>query len=145
MVSLSWCRRQKRGVSLMGGKPHLSEAYLKDAYDSLKVCLSSEGKWKVITGYYACYNALYSILMKCGIKSEIHECTIKLMKLFGFSEKEIEFLEKLKRDRVQGQYYLKKVNLIGVVDVKKFILRCEEILNSLNEDMIKEIRRKLDE
>jgi uncharacterized protein (UPF0332 family) len=143
MVNFNWCRKQERGISLISRKPHLSEQYMKDARESLKVCMNSEGKWRVITGYYACYNAFYSILMRCGIKSEIHDCTIKLMDLFGFSVEEINFLEKLKRDRIQGQYYLKKVELINVLFIKEFILKCEEILNKLNDDLIKEIRGRL--
>ena len=145
MVSLKWCRNQLKGISLTDKKPHLSKAYMKDAYDSLKVCMNSEGKWKVITGYYACYNAFYSVLMKCGIKCEIHDCTIKLMSLFNFSDSEVKFLERLKRDRIQGQYYLKDVSLKEIILVKKFILRCEEILNSLNEIEISKIREELNE
>jgi len=145
MVEIGWCRKQPGGISLIDKKLHLSEAYLKDAYESLKVCMNSEGKWKVVTGYYACYNALYSILMKCGIKCEIHDCTIKLMKLFNFSDSEIRFIDGLKKKRIQGQYYLKKVELGSVTSVKNFILKCEEILNSLNEDEINKIRGKLNE
>ena len=107
--------------------------------------MKSEGKWRVITAYYACYNAFYSILMKCGVKSEIHDCTIKLMGFFGFSDEDIKFLEILKRNRIQGQYYLKQVSLKNIRDVKEFILKCEEILNRLNEDTIKEIRGKINE
>ena len=145
MVDIGWCKKQSRGISLIEQKLHLSKAYLKDAYDSLKVCSNSEGKWQVITGYYSCYNAFYSILMKCGIKCEIHDCTIKLMKLFDFSDAEIKFLEKLKRDRIQSQYYIKDINLGDVNPVKEFILKCEEILNSLNEGEINKIRGEIDE
>jgi len=145
MVSVKWCKNQQKGISLIERKPHLSKAYLEDAYESLKVCLNSDGKWKVITGYYACYNSLYSILMKCGIKCEIHDCTISLMSLFNFSEKYISFIKSLKKDRIQGQYYLKKVKLTDVLLTKKFILKCEEILNSLKDDEIDKIRGVLNE
>ena len=143
MVDLEWCKKQSRGVSLVDRNLNLSGAYFKDAYDTLKVCLNSEGKWKVITGYYACYNAFYAVLMKCGIKSEIHECTIRLMGLFDFSSAEIEFIENLKRDRIQGQYYLKDANLEDVSSVKNFVLKCEEISDSLNQDKITELRGRL--
>jgi len=145
MVDIGWCKKQGRGIALIEKKPHLSKQYLEDAYESLKACMKSEGKWRVITAYYACYNAFYSILMKCGVKSEIHDCTIKLMGFFGFSDEDIKFLEILKRNRIQGQYYLKQVSLKNIRDVKEFILKCEEILNRLNEDTIKEIRGKINE
>ena len=145
MVEIKWCRKQPQGINLIDRKSHLSEAYLKDAYESLKVCMNSEGKWKVVTGYYACYNALYSVLMKCGIKCEIHDCTIKLMSFFNFSDREVKFIEGLKKKRIQGQYYLMKVEIGSVALVKDFILKCEEILNSLNESEVNKIRGKLNE
>ena len=111
MVSLNWCKKQIHGVELIESKVHLSESYLEEAHDSFEAFLKNDGKWKIITGYYACYNALYSILMKCGIKSEIHDCSIKLMELFSFTEAEVEFMGSLKKKRIDVQYYLKKVEL----------------------------------
>jgi len=143
MVELNWCKNQSRGISLIESKPHLSESYLKDAHESLSVCLKSKGKWKVITGYYACYNAFYSVLMKCGIKCEIHDCTIKLMELFNFLSDEIKFVKYLKQERIQCQYYLKEVDLEDVSKVKMFILKCEALLHELNEKKINEVRNKL--
>ena len=145
MVNLDWCKKQIGGISLIEKKQHLSESYLREAYDSFDACLKNTGKWKVITGYYSCYNALYSILMKCGIKSEIHDCSIKLMILFDFSDTEIKFLEDLKRKKINAQYYLREVNLDDVSKVKNFILRCELILNDLNDDVINQVRERLDE
>jgi len=143
MDNFEWCKKQERGISLIEKSSHLSDSYLKDAYESFDACLKIEGKWKVITGYYACYNAVYSILMKCGIKSEIHNCTIRLMEFFKFSKEEIKFLEKLKIERINAQYYLKKVRLPKVLEIKKFISKCEFILSELNDNQIEEIRGKL--
>jgi uncharacterized protein (UPF0332 family) len=143
MGKLSWCLKQKRGVSLIEIKPHLKESYLKDAEKSLEVCLNLKGKWKLITGYYACYNALYSILMACGIKSEIHDCSIKLMDLFGFSKQDIEFLENLKEDRIKVQYYLKEIPFKDEAKAKNFIVKCKEILEILSSSKIEEIRNKI--
>jgi len=143
MDNFEWCKKQERGISLVEKSSHLSDSYLKDAYGSFDACLKIEGKWKVITGYYACYNAVYSILMKCGIKSEIHNCTIRLMEFFKFSKEEIKFLEKLKIERINAQYYLKKVRLPKVLEIKKFISKCEFIRSELNDNQIEEIRGKL--
>ena len=49
--------------------------------------------------------------MKWGIKSEIHDCSIELMDLFGFSEEEKNFLIELKNKRINCQYYLKEDNI----------------------------------
>ena len=65
---INWCLKQKKGIKLVELKPHLSESYIKESDESLNVCSKLEGKWKLISGYYACYNAFYSLLMKAGIK-----------------------------------------------------------------------------
>lgn len=83
---IKWCLCQKRGIQLTEPKPHLSKSYMEEADEALENVFSAKGKWRTITAYYACYSALYSILMKCGIKSEIHDCTLELMHLFDFSE-----------------------------------------------------------
>ncbi|MEA3229563.1 MAG: hypothetical protein U9P44_01485 [archaeon] len=137
---LGWCMKQKKGIVLADAKLHLSESYIKEADDTLENVLVTKGKWKVITGYYACYNALYSILMKCGIKSEIHDCTIGLMSLLDFDDSEIEYMKKLKQDRINVQYYLKEICLDDENKVKMFIFRCKQILNDLNSSKIEEIR-----
>ena len=140
---INCCKKQKNGIELISIKEHLSKAYIDEADNTLLEMLKLEGKWKVITGYYACYNALYSILIKCGIKCEFHSCTIELMYLFNFDNKEIEFLEKLKNDRIQSQYYLKEKKLEDVNKVKDFILKCKLILKSLTNNQIEDIRNKI--
>lgn len=140
MVSLSWCKKQKRGISLIELNNNLSKSYLKEAHESFYAYLKNVGKWKIITGYYACYNAFYSILMKCGIKSEIHDCTIKLMSLFDFDKEDIDFLENLKSKRVDAQYYLKEIKFQEDLKIKKFILKCELILKDLSFEEINRIR-----
>jgi len=145
MVNLDWCKKQARGISSINEKEHLSESYLREAYDSFEAYLKNKGKWKVITGYYSCYDALYAILMKCGIKSEIHDCTIKLMGFFDFSNEEIKFMEDFKVKRIDVQYYLKDILFEEDLKIKAFILKCELILDKLNEDKVKKIRSKFKE
>lgn len=81
--------------------------------------------------------------MKCGIKCEIHDCSLELMGLFGFDVHEISYLKKLKGDRIQAQYFLKNIELGGETNVKKFILKCKTLLNDLNSEKIEEIRIKI--
>lgn len=42
-----------------------------------------ETDWITTTAYYARYFALYALLMKIGVKSEIHDCTIAIAKLLA--------------------------------------------------------------
>lgn len=139
----NWCKKQKNGIELISIKEHLSKSYIIEADKTLIEMLKIEGKWKVITGYYACYNALYSILMKCGIKCEIHSCSIQLMELFDFDKEDIDFLGQLKDDRIQSQYYLKETKLEDANKVKDFISKCKLILSQLTKDEIENIRNKL--
>ena len=83
---IKWCCKQKRGIELVEFKPHLDESYMKESRDDLKALNSTDNKskWKIIIAYYACYESLYSLLVRAGIKCEIHDCSLKLMELFGF-------------------------------------------------------------
>ena len=86
--------------------------------------------------------------MKCGIKCEIHDCTIELCKLLekegilfnGFTE----ILEKDKELRIDNQYYLKNREVeIDYDKLTEFLLKTKKVLNSLNYDLIKRIRSLL--
>lgn len=140
---LEWCLKQNKGIILIETKPHLSESYMKEADDTLENVFTANGKWKLITAYYSCYNALYSILMKCGIKSEIHDCTIELMAVLGFSSSDIRYMTKLKEDRIQAQYYLKNIMLRDESKVKEFVLGCKSILEGIDSGKIEEIRYRI--
>ena len=152
MNKISWCKKQEKGIKLIEPNDNLSEEYYQNAEESLKVLRSiketKSNMWLATTKYYIEYFAVYSVLMKIGIKCEIHDCTIELVK---FLEKE-NILEKgtsniLKKDkdlRIDNQYYLKNkpVN-VDFEKLSNFILKIKSILNKLNEDEIKELRNKL--
>src|SRR3989344_3639026 len=140
---LQWCCRQKDGIHVIELKPHLSIAYFNEADETLKNMILITGKWKVITAYYACYHALYALLMKCGIKCEIHDCTIELMPLFGFNEQDHKSMQALKEDRIQAQYYLKNIELKDEQQIKRFIHACKLISDNLTSQMIEQIRTTL--
>lgn len=142
---LKWCLKQKKGIELINPKSNLSKAYLMEADETLENVSVVKGKWKIITAYYACYNALYAILMKCGIKCEIHDCTIELMRLFNFTQLDIEYMRELKDTRIKAQYYLKKVFLKEESKVKQFISKCKIILSGLSSSDIIVIRRQLND
>ena len=142
---IRWCLKQVKGIKLTELKPHLSESYIREADETLENVFSAKGKWKLITSYYACYSAFYALLMKCGIRCEIHDCSLELMELFGFDINEIEYLKKLKGDRIQAQDYLKNIALEDESNVKKFILKCKTLLNDLDSEKIEKIREKIED
>ena len=141
MVTISWCKKQNKGIELIEPNDNLCDAYIKEANDTLKE-IQEGAKWSTIMGYYACYNALYALLMKAGIKCEIHDCTIELMKLMpDFSDEDYNFLVLLKVKRIDVQYYLKRIVLDDLVGVKKFVLKCDEMRNKID---INKLRREIE-
>ena len=140
---LKWCGEQNNGIRLIELKPYLSESYIKESHEILENMFSTKGKWRVIMAYYACYNAVYALLMRCGIQCEIHDCTLELMSLFDFSPSEITLIRELKDARIQSQYYLKEAMLRDEIGVKNFVVRCKVVLNQLDSQKISDIRAEL--
>lgn len=142
-----WCCNQKKGINLIEPNDNLSREYINEAEKTLDDISRNKGKWKIITAYYACYNALYSVLMKTGIKCEIHDCSIELMKeINGFNKEDYDFLIGLKEDRVQVQYYLKDRELKDDSKIKLFILKCKTLLEDADaEDIRTKIKRCLND
>lgn len=107
----------------------------------------------VSAGYYTCYYSLYSILQKIGVKSEIHSCSIELMKILleGFYSKEdIELIESAFSVRNTLQYYVNKsINKKEVSNLFKnaygFFVKSREIFSKINEEDILKIRNEIKE
>src|SRR3989338_7621653 len=113
MNKIKWCARKREGLSLIEPNSNLAEAYIKkaeEALESIRVNIIKD--WKISTAYYAIYFSLYTILMKIGIKCEIHSCTIEFAKIFlkeYFEETELEFAEDSLKARINSQYYVDRV------------------------------------
>ena len=138
---LKWCKKQNKGIKLVEPNEDISKEYMKEARNDYDMISKSTVKWKTITAYYACYEAVYSILVKLGIKSEIHDCTIALMPLLEFEKRDMAFLESLKEARIKTQYYLQPSDLrVNSKRVLEFISACEQIKNALNDDKLNQIR-----
>lgn len=152
MKKISWCKKQQKGIKLIEPTDNLSNEYYKNAEESLKVLKSiketKSNMWLATTKYYIEYFAIYSILMKLGVKCEIHDCTITLV---NFLEKELilkkgiaEVLEKDKELRIDNQYYLKNKPVdINFDKLAEFMISIRGILEQLNDEKIAEIRKKI--
>ena len=154
MVTINWCLKQKKGLELVNPSENISESYFKLAENSIGTMNREKDKNKVFSisaGYYSMYYALYGILMKIGIKCEIHQCTIKFMEKFLsdlYSKEDMNKIYSAFKLRNTAQYYVEKV--IDEKDFNEllenapnFLLKSQEILSSLNEDKIKELRKVL--
>lgn len=142
MDQLEWCKRKKRGIVIIEPSENVAEDYFAKADNSLGMVSTAKSEdWKAVGLYYACYDALYALLQRAGIKCEIQECSIALMKFFGFSDMEINFIKDLKENRKNAQYYVdRKFRVENLNKVKDFVLRCKEIFRNAD---FKEIRQEI--
>ena len=152
MRKISWCKKQEKGIKFQEPNDNLSEEYFSNAEESMKVLRNikrtKSNIWLATTKYYIEYFAVYAILMKIGIKCEIHDCTISVIK---FLEKEniikkefSKILEKDKELRIDNQYYLKNKQVkIDFEQLSDFLLSVKEIIDKLDSEKINYIRGKI--
>src|SRR3989338_7231903 len=151
MATIKWCKSQKRGIKLVGPNDNLFEEYIQTAEESLDILRSIRGKskvWVATTKYYTEYFAVYSLLMKIGIKCEIHDCTIAVCSFLeengtipvGYSN----ILNEDKQLRIDNQYYLKNRKVeVSYNGLAEFVLRIKDINLRLSPEQIGRIRKQL--
>ena len=151
MDKIRWCAGKKEGLSLIEPNSDLAKAYIKkaeEALESMRVNIIKD--WRISTAYYTIYFSLYSVLMKLGVKCEIHSCTIGFAKRFlneFFEEKELDFTEDSLKARVDSQYYIDRTvpdeqyNKM-VQKAPEFLVKCKSVIIKLNEKKVNEIRDK---
>ena len=151
MDKIKWCAGKREGLSLIEPNSDLANAYLKkaeEALESMRVNIIKD--WKISTAYYTIYFSLYAVLMKLGVKCEIHSCTIEFAKRFlkdFFEEKELDFTEDSLKARVDSQYYIDRTVPVEqynkmVQKAPEFLVKCKSVLIKLNEKKVNEIRDK---
>jgi uncharacterized protein (UPF0332 family) len=151
MVDINWCLNQNKGIKLITPNDNLAREYIKNAKEtlfSLKNNLDDSNMWKATKKYYTLYFAVYSLMMKIGIKCEIHDCTIELTKYLDnfnlFPKDTYELLINNKQLRIDNQYYLKNIKVkIDYDKLFSFILSIEEKINSINIKEIDKIKKDL--
>ena len=153
MEKISWCKKQSKGIKLIEPNENLSKEYYENAEESLRVLRSinetKSNMWLATTKYYIEYFAVYSVLMKIGIKCEIHDCTIELIRFLEnqeIIEKGVsEILEKDKGLRIDNQYYLKnKPVSIDFEKLSSFLLSIKASLLKLDGERVSELRREVE-
>jgi uncharacterized protein (UPF0332 family) len=143
----------KNGIEIIDINENLSEAYTRKAEDSLRaaVALKDNKDWEISSSYYTMYFSLYAILMRIGIKCEIHSCTIEFMKQFlseYFTDEEIELIERSQKARIDSQYYSNR-NISDelykeiIESTPLFFVKCKNILSELSEASVDKIRGKI--
>jgi len=150
---ISWCKEQNKGLKLIEPNDNLAEEYYKNAEESLRIAVQikdmGSNMWIATHKYYTEYLAAYAILMKIGIKSEIHSCTIEVIKIL--EEKNIiniplsKYLEDDKNLRIENQYYLKNVKIeLDPKLLSNILLVVRSSLNSITKEQIEKIRETIE-
>ena len=156
--NLIWCFRQKRGIRITEPNQNLTKAYLKKAASALNTMTATmqinEIEWTATAAYYARYFALYALLMKIGVKSEIHDCTINLAQLLAnnksVSQKLVDEIAEAKQTRIDTQYYIatqlnQKQIRQNAETARKFVLEIEQTIENITTEQINTIRTRLKE
>ena len=153
MEKIKWCTQVKGGIELSEPNGNLANGYILKAEESFEMMQKAKGSrdWSVSTSYYSMYFSLYSVLMKIGVKCEIHACTIEFMKIFlapYFSPAECKFMADSLQARVDTQYYVdrevddKFVNEM-LATAPKFLAKCKGIVANIRESEINAIRKQI--
>ena len=149
MNKIEWCLSQNHGIELIESNRNVSELYMIKSFDSLKALHQVDVKsWKITTAYYAMYFALYSIMMRIGVKCEIHDCSLEFMNVFltdMFNDDDFNLISMARDARLDLQYYVDKTISSERYDMiishaEDFIYKCRKILSSLQEKEILMIR-----
>ena len=153
---LIWCFKQKRGIRITEPNQNLTKAYLKKATSALNTMTAAlqinEADWTATTAYYARYFALYALLMKIGVKSEIHDCTINVAQLLAnhriLSQNLVNDITEAKQTRIDTQYYVathlnQKQIRKNTEAARKFVLQTEQAIEDITPEQINTIRTSL--
>ncbi len=148
--------KTEKGHKNYGSQSKPSKEYLKKAKSSLNTMNAAlqinETDWILTTAYYARYFALYALLMKLGIKSEIHDCSIAIARLLArngiLRRNLVAGISKAKETRIDVQYYvtkeLEQEKIRGdVKSARKFVLELEKTIESITTSQIKSVRNQL--
>lgn len=152
MKKIKWCLKNRNGIELIESNENLAEGYILKAEEALEESRIAKSKdWQISAAYYAIYFSLYSILMKIGVKCEIHSCTIAFAKRFlkdYFDEDDFELMDDAFQARNDSQYYVDRsvpdgtFNLV-TKNAAEMLIKCRNI--KLDEKAINKIRQELKE
>lgn len=148
-MSIEWCKHN--GMVLIEPNLTLANEYYANAEETLRVTNmikeSGSNMWLATQKYYTEYLAAYAILMRIGIKTEIHSCTIDVIRLletggiitFTFAN----ILEEDKELRIDNQYYLKNIPVTyNPQELAQLLLRIRKLIDTLTLTQITTLRKK---
>src|SRR3989344_5468843 len=152
-VSIKWCLNQKSGLELIEPNANMSNSYLRMAEESLSIVNNIEQSriWTATTTYYIFYYSLYALMLRIGIKCEIHSCSLEFMnqtlKSF-YNLTDNKMINDAFKSRIDLQYYADRpVDNLVIEKTKKyskdFYIKTKDIIAKITEDQINSIRKEL--
>ena len=153
MVTVEWCLKNKNGIKIIEPNINMSNSYFNMAEDSIKVLnnIKDSKIWIATTSYYIFYYSLYSLMLRIGVKCEIHSCSLEFMKQYlneFYNQKDMEMINEAFGNRSDLQYYADRpVDDTSISEVKlyskDFFVKTKLILSRIKEYEIDIIREKL--
>jgi len=148
MKKINWCFKIKNGLKFVEPSEIISKSYLEQSEKTLskiKELIEEEDfVWASARIYYSAYYLILSFLYRVGVKSENHDCSIKLVEFL--LNKKLD-LKLFKENRVDSQYYFKFKERKDLLDlyskIKLFYLEFKKIILSLNEKEIEDCIKKI--
>ena len=152
-VSIKWCLNQKSGLELIEPNANMSNSYLRMAEESLSIVNNIEQSriWTATTTYYIFYYSLYALMLRIGIKCEIHSCSLEFMnqtlKSF-YNLTDNKMINDAFKSRIDLQYYVDRPVEKLIIDKTKkyskdFYIKTKDIIAKITEDQINLIRKEL--
>ncbi|MBI4155277.1 hypothetical protein HY498_04290 [Candidatus Woesearchaeota archaeon] len=152
MVSIKWCLKQKLGIRILEPNTNICNSYLMMAEESIEELERIKTKiWIATASYYTFYYSLYALIIRLGIKCEIHSCSLEFMKEYlkeFYDEIDIELINKAFFARNDLQYYTNRPveeNIINEIKIgcKDFYIKTKDIIIKLTEEQINNIRDRI--
>lgn len=151
---IQWCIKKERGISLISPNENLAKAYVvkaKEAADVMRTLQEKSMAWAMSACYYSMYYSLYAIMMKLGVKSEIHSCSITFIRYAlksYYDEMDVQLLERAFEARIDHQYYVRKIPKAEKLDelfesAILFYEKSQNALSEIDENFINSVREKI--
>jgi uncharacterized protein (UPF0332 family) len=149
MIDIEWCKKQKAGIREVEPSEDMAKSYLEMAETTLRELKNVKTNiWKTSMVYYVVYYSLYSLMMKVGVKCEIHSCSIEFMKQYlkdYYSIEDIGLIEQAFEERNKAQYYPEEqINKKELeINAGDFFVKTKEIVGKISDSEIEKIREMI--
>jgi len=155
MDLIDWCISNKSGIRISEPNDNMCKSYINMAEESIKILpnVSQSRIWTATVSYYIFYYSLYALMLKIGVKSEKHTCSLEFMKQFlvnFYSREEIKSISSAFSSRIDLQYYSDRpVDATAIQNSKRgcgdFYIKTKMIISKITEKQVRAIRAGLAE